>query len=383
MISIPHIGRVIQTGDLHLARDLYEDQRPVCRWLVDQAQDGDVVILCGDLYGHARPHLSTPGERTFLLEELILPLRRYGCRVVVVRGNHDHAEDWAWLDHLPGVHYFDRPGQIGNGVTLINVLPYPDRSWLAAQGGSRDEVTEATYNALRGVLVGFGIQRARMGQDRAMLTGHLNVRGALTSTGQPMIGTEVEVPVPWFSEAGIDLALLNHIHLPQEHQGALCEVVHVGSPWPTTYGETEDKSIVIATPTAEGWSWERRQTPHVKRITVRLSWDEAASDWIDEAGTSGWVVVDGMDIAGARVRLTVSYRKGAGSGVDGLVRVIRDAGAIDVKLVREVTSDRVERAPEVVKATGLIAQYQAFERDAGREPSEGELALLQELAEAV
>lgn len=351
--------RLLQTGDLHLrTRDL-DDQVPVLNWIAQQVREHsvDIVVIAGDLAGRACPHLSRPAERIALLD-FVTACTRHCSWVVVLRGNHDVPEDWAWLNAVPKVRYITRP-ELFNSILW---LPYPDRSWLAA--GEVEDVTVAMSQAIEATTLGL------LAQGRTdVVIGHMATTGAKASTGQPLIGTDVEVSVPALARAGVKLALLNHVHLPQEFTRDECRVVHVGSPWPTDFGEAEDKRVLLVDDVRNRPMLTSLPTPHVRLMTADLEWNAPLSRWDGDLPA-----VDDR----TRVRLRLTYPEGARIDLEP-VRVLEDAGARGVVVQRCPVVERRTRDPEVVAARDPVDRYVAFERSHRREPDAREMALAGDL----
>lgn len=330
---------LLQTGDLHLRSRELEHQVPVLRWIVSLARDlgVDLVVLAGDLTGRACPHLARPVERQALLEELIQPLREVGAHVVVVRGNHDVPADWRWLHAVPGVTWVERPTTLlfSNGF-LLHALPYPDRSWLARVVTGRDDLTTRMADAVRAIVAGFS--------PGGVLTGHLATSGVTLSTGQPLVGSDVEVPSTWLTGRQ---ALLNHVHKPQVSGS----VVHVGSPWATDFGEEEAKRVVVYHCTTG--KVESVETPASRRLSVDAEWQPTDRSWsISTTPFVPW--------AGTLVRVRAHFDEGENVDLSFLEKLVDDR-ALGGKVERCPRRTHRQRAPEVVVARSPLARLRAFE----------------------
>jgi len=381
LVDATHEGRcvrtVLQVGDLHLRSSELADQEPVLRWIGDVCDDRDVdlVVLAGDLSGRAAPHLARPAERNALVS-FLARMAEEARHVVVLRGNHDVPDDWKWIQDAwpygetslrawvtaPTTFAFRQDPEDADGPRLLlHCLPYPDRSWVAASARlDREELTGLVEGSLAAICAGWFTEK-RPG-DRSILSAHAATRGAVTSTGQPLIGTDVEVPVTTLRQSGADLVLLSHIHKPQD-ASTDGRVLHVGSPWPTDYGEQEDKRIVLAEVAAHDVLPESLPTPCVRRVSVDLEW--TGDSW---RAPDGWETTDD-----ARVRLRLHYDEG--QAVDLAAAEALVPGAVATKLERVPRRIRRERAPEVIAATTPVDRYCAFERSEGRQPDERELTL--------
>lgn len=362
---------VLQVGDLHVQSTELRYQRRVLDWLPKMAAEKGVTasIFCGDLAGQACPHVSRPAERE-AIRETVKPMTALGP-VIVIQGNHDLADDWRWLGEIPGVHYIERPTVclFDQDATAVLAMPYPSRSWIATERGSADEIAQVLEGALRAMFAGFRVACDDYGAKRRMVSAHINTRGAYASTGQPLIGTDFEVPAPELLSAA-PLALLNHIHKAQE---PVKGVIHVGSPWPTTYGEEEDKRVVIARPDIDGWTVDSIATPCVVRRTAQVTWKDDGG-WAPES-----VRVD--DATLLRVRFIYPETVDAAP----TLATARDIypGAADYKVERHPVISRQARAPEVVEAKTPRDRFVAFEVSEGRDADANTMLVVDEcIAEA-
>ena len=240
-------------GDVHLRDDEFNPHR--MRILEDLAERfaqpveerAGVWVLLGDL-NHALMRIADRNFLTGFLRELV----RTGP-VVIVRGNHDRIGDLDVFARLiPETHLVYAPttfyclddkggrarlsrrvdGATVNGFRL-RVLPYIDRK-------PSDADVPARFDELIGQWDADCLEAQRHG---AMTVGHMNVAGALASTGQPQIGREFEL-----SQAHVELlarqgpVFMGHIHKPQFVGSA----VMVGSVCQQDWGEEgEEKRIVV------------------------------------------------------------------------------------------------------------------------------------------
>ena len=351
---------MLQVGDLHLQARELADQREVLFWIAERVRQEGVglVVVAGDLAGISCPHLSRPAERGAMLDFLIA-VRGAGASVVILRGNHDVAEDWRWLDALSSVRWVTRPESFTlsapDGEAVLHCLPYPDRSWLAVDATDSTAATAKMEQALHAIVAGFSAVAPGV---PSVLAGHLNIRGAMTSTGQPMVGTEVELPVDAIAAAGVDVALLNHIHLPQTmpRLAAGAPVVHVGSPWPTNYGETEEKRVVLATVEDGRFTIRSVPTPCITRVTLDV-------DWRDDR----WHVVGDLPAFGPRTRVRLRYHYDEDDRPDWMSALDLVGDALEIKTERHPRRRAQARMPEVAAATSVADRILAYEITAGRE----------------
>ncbi len=352
------IRRILQIGDLHIREGELDDQLPVLEFVLDLVagtggrERVDLVIVAGDLAGTATPHLSSPAEREALVNWIVELAGQ--APVIVMRGNHDLEKDWNFLRHVRNVHWVARPAivRMNDGADALIAIPYPERGWmLGASGASTsNDLAQAMESAVRTVLA--ASQLGNAGRRRRIVSAHMNTRGALASTGQPLIGTDFELPVEDLDVASADVVLLNHIHKSQRFRTPKGAVVqHVGSPWPEDFGETEDKFVGVLD--LESLDIDMIQTPCVRRVTARLTW--AGDRW------------DGDDVAvddRTHVRAVLTFHEDERPDVTTIRE--RFAGARSLTIQRNKIRTRQERAPEVVQASSMFDRWVAFEQSEGR-----------------
>ena len=84
--------RLLHTSDWHLGQHFMGKSRQaehqaLCQWLLEQVQalQVDVVLIAGDLFDTGTP----PSYAREQYNQLVLALRRAGCGLVLLGGNHD------------------------------------------------------------------------------------------------------------------------------------------------------------------------------------------------------------------------------------------------------------------------------------------------------
>ncbi len=242
-------SRIFHTGDVHLdAHNRFDETMSIIEWM---HQIGSTVRFRPDLWVWAGDSLpvavrpSLPRERIALRDHW----RRMAdvAPVVVIKGNHDHAEwDLEVLDSA-GVHVFSAPDvRMINGIA-VGTLPWPSKGWLLKQvpeGTSGADLDDTCRKALTGILNGIKVafHQQPEGAPR-VLVAHLNVEGA-DAGGFTLIGQDVEVGWHALESTGADYIALGHIH---KHQIFGDRVVFAGSPRRVDFGEEgETKGVVVA-----------------------------------------------------------------------------------------------------------------------------------------
>jgi len=181
------------------------------------------------------------------------------------------------------------------------------------------------------------------------------VRGSVTSTGQPLVGCDLELGLDDLALVGADFYALGHIHMPQAWSIAGAPVVYPGSPRRTAFGELEEKGYVIV-------EFNGREVVSVERVpTPCTPMIQFASAWRD-----GHLVLDqaGLDVAGAEVRFRYSVPSDEREAARSAAAVLRDAllgqGALLVKVEEMVSTTVRARTPEIADALTLSDKLSAL-----------------------
>lgn len=339
------------------------------RWMVQEARlrKPDVAISCGDLY----EGVSTPADREAVAEWVTAMADI--CPLVVAKGNHDRPLDLSSLRRLRTrypVHVVESWEVVHVGDAAIGVVAWPNRASLAAMlpGASAETLDEATGDAFRKVLGGIGDSLATHEGPR-ILAGHWQIDGAVTSTGQPLVGGGMRIGLADLALAQADIVLSGHIHKPQEWVHGGTEIVMCGSPFRTAFGEVEEKSVVrarwehwdgeVTEPGARRWaleSWSRVPTPATPMLLFTAAWRPETGMLSFEGETA--------PVGGAEVRLRYTAGADQRSQAKAFAEKLREAwlvaGALHVKVEEEVVPVTRARAPEVARASTLEEQLAAY-----------------------
>ncbi|KPK35922.1 MAG: hypothetical protein AMK70_04215 [Nitrospira bacterium SG8_35_1] len=230
--------KILHCGDIHFRNDLTTEVEKCTNFLVDQAarEQVDLSIVAGDLFDE-RLHYDSVAFQSAI--RFVMQLAHISP-VFILKGTISH--DGSSLKFLEAVHtrhkvcvmerigitacadtligmnqqdIFELSGKEASPKALIFSLPPVSKAHLLAYG--RSDIEEArldTIDALRSVLQMF---QAASSEARALgiptiLVGHLTVTGSTLSTGQRMVGREIELGVGDLRMAGTDLVCLGHIH---------------------------------------------------------------------------------------------------------------------------------------------------------------------------
>lgn len=358
--------KIIASGDHHFDehRKLAECVR-IHAWIADlvRREQPDVFCSGGDIYERA----STPAEREAVAEWLTAVAEV--CPIVIAKGNHDRPLDAYWLRRLRTRHPViveERAAVHVIAGAAIATVAWPSRSALATMAGGDGAGTEAAArDALAAVLRGLGSELAAHDGPRVLL-GHFMIDGSKTSTGQELLGAEMNVSLADLALAGADVVLASHIHLAQSWEIDGRPVLMCGSPLRQNFGEMEEKSVVLL-------EWEARDLVRVERVpTPATPMVHVDATWTRDVSVDGGAVCEGAlvlaggepVVSGAEVRLRVhvsaDHREAARRAAQEVADHYRERGAISVKVEEQVIASTRARTPEVAAAKTLADKLAAL-----------------------
>lgn len=341
----------------------------VHRWMLQVAreQQVDAFLSGGDIYERA----STPKEREEVSTWLVQMANI--CPVYIARGNHDRQLDCQIMsklaaDHLITVCEDHDIRYVGN--TAIAMFAWPERAHIMAHaqrlGVDPDEVSQ---NALQWLFRGVANELAEHDGPKLAL-GHFMVDGSVTSVGQPLLGQPMRVGLDDFDLLGVHAVLMGHIHKPQEWlTPAGTRVAYAGSPFRTSYGEVEDKSVLLIDVNDDGITqWQRIKTPCAGMHLVSERWAYYDLGQLENrepsfgGGPEAHLAPEDVPGSEIRFRYTVApdQRDAARAAACQWQAVWRSMGALAVKIEEEVLTTAVARAPEVAAAATLPDKLMAL-----------------------
>jgi hypothetical protein len=321
----------------------------------------------GDLF-HAR---STAEDRNAIAELL----ERMATRspVILTVGNHEETrEELRIFERLRTVHAIHviteakviqfRTGTARTAACFA--LPYPQKGALVAAGVQKDAVADVAVDLLEPIFMAAAADlydAEQLGQIPLMV-GHVNVGGAVTSVGQPMIGHEIELNPALLARLGPICKALNHVH---KHQ-AIAGAVYAGSTSRHDYGEMEEKgfvewtfddSVICAEPNVSAWSWRfvPLTTPRQLQVDGRLDRD---GFWID--AVNGEFPPTTFTWEDADIRCRYTFQQADVSALDVAKIHAAFAGCRSLKLDPVAVLEHQVRAPEIAAAATLEQKIERY-----------------------
>jgi len=293
--------RILHTSDWHLGRsfhreDLLVHQAAYVDHLLEvvTSEEVDVVVVSGDVYDRALPHV----DAVALADETFARLSASRARVVVSSGNYDSARRLGFGSRLmdaAGVFVRTDASTVGTPVVLedrhgevaIHAIPYLDPSALLAPWGLGRRSHEAALSeAMTRVRADLS---TRGPATRSVVLAHAFVAGATPSESERDISVGGVSRVATSVFDGIDYTALGHLHGPHVLADGLR---YSGSPLAYSFSEADQvKGSWLVELTARGLGSARWIDAPVPRRLSRIagtlddlltdrSLDDREDDWV-------------------------------------------------------------------------------------------------------
>ena len=276
--------RILHTSDWHLGRsfhreDLLGHQGAFIDHLlaVVESEKVDVVVVSGDVYDRALPHV----DAVALADETFARLAASRAKVVVSSGNHDSAQRLGFGSRLmdfAGVHVRTDAASVGTPVVLkdrhgdvaIHAIPYLDPSALLEPWGLSHRSHEA---ALTQAMTRVRADLAARTRTRSVVLAHAFVAGAEPSESERDISVGGVSRVATSVFDGIDYTALGHLHGSHVLAPGLR---YSGSPLAYSFSEADQVKgswlVELSAKGMAGASWIDAPVPRrLSRISGRLT----------------------------------------------------------------------------------------------------------------
>ncbi len=364
--------KIVHTADWHWSEHRLDKCRQSAEFILARLEDirPDLHIIAGDYWDKrqvlARSSAALPAIEAMMRLASISP-------VIVILGNdaHDAAGSLELFGDLRTVYpvyaserpetialrlgkdaqpYFERCAPFSDlekksGVpqVLVHLLPYFTKSHLLAERSEMSIDASNLYlrESLRKIFLGF----AAVGAGHAcphILAGHCSITGALISSGQTLIGQDVEVSKNDLALACADYYALGHIHVNQEIAPGMW---YAGSTYHNNFGETERKYFNIVDFAHKRLAVERIEIPSRPLSLHEVRLDSATDTLVDEKGVEDW--------SGAELRVRVHLKKEQERSVDdGRIRR-KFPGAWSYSIERIIAPEERLRSEGIADARSL------------------------------
>lgn len=268
--------RLLHTSDWHLGQHFMGKSRQaehqaLCQWLLEQVQalQVDVVLIAGDLFDTGTP----PSYAREQYNQLVLALRRAGCGLVLLGGNHDSpamlgesrqllaelgAQVLPCLASDPDEQLLTLRNRQGEVAGLLCAIPFlRARDLLRSEAGhsatsKQQDLQQAIAAHYQQLFALAEARRAELGLALPIIaSGHLTTVGASSSESvrEIYVGSLEAFPSNAFPPA--DYIALGHIHRPQQ-VGGQAHIRYSGSPLPLSFDETGKAKSVHLVSFSEG-----------------------------------------------------------------------------------------------------------------------------------
>lgn len=286
--------RFLHTADWHLGKRLHdfsllEVQRELVEGLIELVKETrpEAVLLAGDIFDTQVPQIAALELWEAAVDGIVA---EFGVPMVVIPGNHDHADRLAvhsGLASRAGLHFIrslkfcEQPVVIG-GVAFYGM---PFHKPVHVNSAFRDEQPGiGDFDYARAM--SFALDRVRNVRNAALpavLLAHAFVDGAGEETdGEDAIQVGGAGGVSTSTLAGFDYVALGHIHgCRQLGDGQLH---YSGSPYPYSFGEAgQVKSVQLVELNADGTVVSLEKLPVKARRAVRRLEGKSFVDVLKEA----------------------------------------------------------------------------------------------------
>ncbi|MFA5021144.1 MAG: metallophosphoesterase [Patescibacteria group bacterium] len=353
--------KIAQIADLHIdENNRFSDTLACLDWIIDDAIKADVKLFLapGDFFGKDTSHRSTPRERKEWLARL-QTMTKQG-EVVGCYGNHDAPEDLDIYEGLAGVRMFNKPGVafLSDG-TQIAVLPYPHKASILKGKVVKDieESNQAVAEELKKTID--DLAKA----SPLILIAHITVSGSETSTGQLLLGGDIQVGSEVLESSGAAYIALGHIHKAQK----IGKCYYSGSINKMNFGEKEDKGYnLITIEDGKLVSVEFRKAPARELIFVEGKFQGDKIQFAMPIKVSDDLLsIENQIIAGADVRFRyfVNEEDLPKVNLDEVKEIFKDAHLLQIE--RSVNPKIQIRSQEIATAQTIAEKFQVWTKIAG------------------
>lgn len=260
--------KILHTADCHYSINNLDEIDKCVKHMIEKTieENVDLAIIAGDFldeYG-----LSIRIEDEVLVRTIAsITMLANQCPVLMVYGTPSHERPrsldvFAKLKTRHEVYVADQIEQVFLGddnefypigdmespyfskfKLLLSSLPPVTKADIVAYQNDKtsQEVNQEVKDLLLDVFRGFGQVNDQYDDGPCIFVGHGTIVGAKLSTGQTMVGKDLEYPIGDLRQAKCSSYCLGHIHRRQ----AWDEVMYSGSICPLDFGETEEKGFSI------------------------------------------------------------------------------------------------------------------------------------------
>lgn len=359
------IKKILHTADWHARDKDIEEILKCTSFLIETArqENVDLIVIAADLFDSRDIKLDSLSARLVIrsISELadIAP-------VVIPLGTTSHdgtaPEVLKYAKGKYDIIVASTPDQFPFTGYVVSLIPQPTKQFFQTQSdiaGSNVEITQA----MNGLFMGMGARASEHPDVPHILVGHWNVAGSKLSTGQVLVGHEINIPYDSMMLADPDLICLGHIHLPQQIGD---RAFYSGSLYSLNWGEMERKGFYIHTLDGKKLIESRFIETPTRRL-VRI-----AEDLVNEIPCKDF---DMEIIKGAYVRVDFTVYQDEVSKIDKQQQIdfYKGYGALDVDIRIIRVPRQTVRSESVLKVNTLRDKIKAMAELRGETVSESVL----------
>ncbi len=390
--------KCLHFADIH-ARDKDIDEVSKCLWFIvaqAQAEKPDLVVFAGDFFHSRDVRLDSQAAKLVMHSFAALADM---APVVAVLGTASHdgraPEILSLVKGKYPIHIATQPEQIilvndgffspsmvedyGKPDAVITLIPQPTKEFWGKKGSIQQTDAEISQ-AMGQVFAGFGAMASQYPGACHLLVGHFTIGGAVTSTGQVMIGREIEVSREQIDMANADLVCLGHIH---KSQWISPNIYYAGSIYRENWGEQEPKGFFVHG-LPDIFSSVPIKSRFIENPTRKLRKIEIDTTNGGEIESLDMAILPGLSqnpIIGASVRVEIKVYQDEAAKIDqeAIRGLLAGASEVDIRIVR-VPRETV-RSVEITQAQGLPEKVTILAKTRGEEVPAGVLQKAQDMEE--
>lgn len=380
------IRTILHIGDEHFDDgELLSDVIKSAQFIVGQARQlqPDLIVSSGDMLDTRQSHDSQALKAAMAFVKDLAEI----APVFILKGTTSHdGVSVSFFESLGTKHRVcvtETIGMVGykNGEffplesyekgldALIYAIPPATKARIMAGGEGMKEANGTVADMLRSVFTIWGdiSEMARADNVPVIVSGHGTITGAITSTGQKMVGRDIEVSLGDLLLIGADVVCFDHIHKAQAWHKE--RIFYSGSIAKLNVGETEDKGF-----------WVHRLTPEDLRsdFVVIPTRDIVSTSFEGLPDISALPEVK----EGALVRICYRVQEGELHAVDevALKAKILAMGAGEVRIEKTVVPKQMVRAAGISRLSSLPDKFKKWCETTGTEVTDTLLEKLELLA---
>lgn len=375
--------KILHLADIHAREKDIEEIEKCLDFMLDTAveEETDLAVIAGDCFDSRDIKLDSQSAK--LIIKTVSELANQ-CPVLIVLGTPSHdGTAPEILNYAQGAHKIvvaSKPDQINiRNEVIVSLIPQPTKQFFQTQSGISDSNFEITQ-AMNGLFMGMGARASEHPDVPHILVGHWNVAGSKLSTGQVLVGHEIDIPYDSMMLAEPDLICLGHIHLPQQIGD---RAFYSGSLYSLNWGEMERKGFYIHTLDGKKLVESRFIETPTKKL-IRVAENHAREEEKDEYGLSSKSIDDlgyalysfsNEDLNGAYVRADITVWQDDAAKIDKeqIKQFYISGGALDadIRLIR--VPRQTVRSESVLKVNTLRDKIKAMAELRGETVSESVL----------